>query len=68
VRLFRRQQLNGSKVALSLLALLFLGGACIGSLNSGAVGPGKWLAPAYLGLLLSGCAFTLLRSTSGVTS
>jgi len=68
VRLFRRQQLNGSRVALSLLALLFLGGACIGSLNSGAVGPGKWLAPAYLGLLLCGCAFTLLRSTSGVTS
>jgi hypothetical protein len=68
VHLFRRRQLNGWKVALSLLALLFLGGTCIGSLNSGSVGPGKWLAPAYLVLLLSCCAFTLLRSTSGMTS
>jgi amino acid transporter len=68
VHLFRRQQLNVWKVALSLAALLFLGATCIGSLNSGAVGPGKWLAPTYLGLLLSGCVWTLLRSTSRATS
>lgn len=59
VHLFRRKQLKVSKAALSVVALLFLCGACAGSLNSSPVGPGKWLAPTYLALLLCGCTYKL---------
>jgi amino acid transporter len=68
VHLFRRQKLSAPKAALSAVSLIFLIGVCIGSLSSGSVGPGKWLAPAYLALLLCGCGFQVLFSTSPAAS
>jgi len=68
VHLFRRRLLSSPKAALSVVTLIFLIGACIGSLNSGSVGPGKWLAPAYIALLLCGCGFQVLFSTSQAAS
>jgi amino acid transporter len=60
IRLFRNHELSLWKVVISGVALLFLIGALVGSLNTGASGPGKWLAPIYVVVLLLGCVYKAL--------
>jgi amino acid transporter len=57
VRLKRQKKLTPWRIAIGNVTLLFLGWAFAGSLNLGAKGPERWLAPIYFTLLLAGVLF-----------
>lgn len=59
-KLLRNGKLSLQNLAISAVALLFLVGALVGSLNTGSSGPGKWLAPVYVTLLMLGCVYKAL--------
>ena len=59
VRVKRQGRLSFWRIAVGILTLAFLGWAFIGSLNLGATGPERWLAPVYFGLLIAGVVFGL---------
>jgi amino acid transporter len=56
VRLQRRKRSNSWNRAVGAVTLLLLGWAFVGSLNLGAAGPERLLAPVFLALLLVGAA------------
>ena len=60
IKLLRKGKLGLQNSAISAVALLFLIGALVGSLNTGSSGPGRWLAPAYVTLLMLGCVYKAL--------
>jgi amino acid transporter len=57
VRLKRQRKLSIWRIIVAIVTLAFLGWAFVGSLNLGAKGPERWLAPVYLGLLVGGVLF-----------
>jgi amino acid transporter len=57
VRLKRGRKLSVWRIAVGALTLAFLGWALVGSLNLGATGPERWLAPIYFALLMAGALF-----------
>jgi hypothetical protein len=59
VRLKRRRKLSFWRITIGIVTLAFLGWAFIGSLNLGAKGPERWLAPVYFALLAVGALFGL---------
>jgi Amino acid transporters len=59
VRLKRQRRLSYWRIAAGIATLAFLGWAFVGSLNLGATGPERWLAPVYFGLLIAGVVFGL---------
>jgi hypothetical protein len=63
-------KLSLQNLAISAIALLFLIGALVGSLNTGSSGPGKWLAPVYVTLLMLVCVYKALwhRDVDPLTS
>jgi hypothetical protein len=69
-KLLRKGKLSLQNLAISAVALLFLIGALVGSLNTGSSGPGKWLAPVYVTLLMLGCVYKALwhRAVDPLTS
>jgi amino acid transporter/pimeloyl-ACP methyl ester carboxylesterase len=57
MRLKRRRKLAVWRIAVGTVTLGFLGWAFVGSLNLGAKGPERWLAPTYFALLIAGALF-----------
>ncbi len=57
VRLKRHRKLSVGRAAVGAVTLSFLGWAFVGSLNFGAKGPERWLAPTYFALLIAGALF-----------
>ncbi len=57
VRLKRKGRANLWNFAIATVTILFLGWAFEGSLNLGASGPEKWLAPIFAGIVAIGVIF-----------
>ncbi len=65
VRLKRTGRLRIWNLALAILTTLFLAWAFEGSLNLGAPGPEKWLAPVFAMIVICGVAVGLLMRKAG---
>jgi amino acid transporter len=66
LRLKRKSKSTATSITLAAITILFLGWALEGSLNLGAPGPEKWLAPIFAAIVATGVLFGVwYRRTTG---